>query len=198
MSKKQSLVVVVGEMGMGKTYVAQLIADKTGKHFYEGDRALPLGMELRSKKAVDEFVKDYLIPAISRELATHDDVVVAQALYFQEHRELIFNEFNELAHIKFINVVTTLEMQSNNLQQRPESFWLSYAKASKASFQKPPEDSVYTSIENSLDEAQVLRQINRAFVGFPKDSLISYQQFFPLPKVAADEPRESKLEFPPG
>lgn len=179
--KIQTLIVVVGEMGMGKTHTAQLIANKTGKHFYEGDNALPHGMKLKSKEAVDDFVKNYLIPAITREMVTHDDVVVAQALYFQEHRELIFKEFKDMAQIKFINVATSNELQLKNLQGRPESFWPEYATSSKPYFQKPPENSVYTTIENSHDELHVLTQINKIFSDFPKDRLVPLQQFFPLP-----------------
>ncbi len=38
---KKTLIIVFGEMGMGKTRTAQYIADKTGMSFYEGDLALP-------------------------------------------------------------------------------------------------------------------------------------------------------------
>lgn len=92
---RRNIYIVFGEMGAGKNHVGMRLARHLGCRFYDGDDALPWLLKKKVERFesltlrdIEVFVSDYLTPRILLK-ANHSDVVVAQALYRQKHRDLL-------------------------------------------------------------------------------------------------------------
>lgn len=93
-----TIYLLVGEMGVGKTTIGKLLAEKKGLPFYDGDTALPKKFANKVAKGLplsvdetDEFVYADLVP-FARQAAVetrNSGLVFAQALYDWKHRKRI-------------------------------------------------------------------------------------------------------------
>lgn len=152
------LIIVFGEMGMGKNFVGECLAEVLGIHFLDGDTAISDKTSLKHKADVDQFVQFQLIPMIDRELKLHKNLIVSQALYFEEHRNLIENQFKYLTTVKFINVSATNALQEQRLLTRDQGqeFWLPYSVRSHRHFSTSGD---FFTIENNKGKEEVIEQI---------------------------------------
>lgn len=154
------LIIIFGEMGMGKNFVGELIAQKLGYTFYDGDKAIRKGVDkLNSPEGVHSFVKNGLIPAVKAQLETYPNLVVSQALYFQKDREAISEEISK--DTRFVRVNCAPKNQTQRLLQRNSSEnWLQYAAISKPYFEEPPVDNkAFLYIQNDKTKEDVVSQI---------------------------------------
>ena len=90
-----------GEMGSGKSWLAERLAEEMDITYLEGDHSLPSylidkiqGRRILTVDEVEDFVRHYLIPDIQKALVT-GDLVVSQALYRREHRQIIERAIDE-------------------------------------------------------------------------------------------------------
>ena len=158
MREIKMLIIIFGEMGMGKNFVGECLAREMSIHFLDGDTAIPAGTRLLHKADVDRFVTYQLIPAIESSLKLHNDLIVAQALYFEEHRKQIENYFKYFTSVKFIHVRATEKLQRERLLTREEGkeFWLPYRDRSHRHFSTQGE---YEIIDNTQGKEEVIKQI---------------------------------------
>lgn len=137
------LYVLFGEMGIGKNYVGELLANHIGCKFFDGDLAVP---ETMAKKVanfrplgaddINDYVGNHLIPAINERFDTH--LVVAQALYREVHREMIMSTFGRRkVKLVWLPVVSHVSHFKRLLNRENGWKWIAYAMANKPFFQKP-------------------------------------------------------------
>lgn len=138
-----SVRVLYGEMGSGKTYLGKQEAEALGCKFLEGDECIPPAMAERvrafkplSKEMVDDYVRNHLLPAIVN-AAREGDVVVAQALYRREHRDSISARLrSEGISVTWGYPHTPFWQNIRQLWARPRGFrWVLYWLLSKPFFQ---------------------------------------------------------------
>lgn len=156
------LIILIGEMGMGKNFVGEMMAKEWGFHFFDGDDAIPPGKQLLHKKDVDAFVQDNLIPAITNNLKDYKNLIVAQALYFEEHRNKIYECFKSVTEVKFIHIIANQALQTKRLLTRSQEkiAWVPYAARSRRHFQIPIEaDRRYSTIVNEHGTNEISKQI---------------------------------------
>lgn len=158
------IIIAYGEMGVGKNYVGERLADELGVKFIDGDSLLPPSMieKVNAFKPftlaeIENFVKVHLTPAILRE--AKNGVVVAQALYRQEHRDHIARAL-ALAGFKaeFALISTGLLTHLSRLWSRPRGFlWMMYGLINKPFFQVGLPNIV---IDNGNNLSNLLEQID--------------------------------------
>lgn len=96
------LYVLFGEMGIGKNYVGERLATHLGCEFFDGDLVVPQSMAEKvmafkplSLEDIDDYVHNHLIGAIEQRLTPGKKLVVAQALYLRQHRDVIRRRFSK-------------------------------------------------------------------------------------------------------
>lgn len=195
-SEDFTLIIIFGEMAMGKNFVGKLLAEEFGFYFYDGDEALVDGQKLRNKEDVDSFVKNQLIPEIEKQVNKNPKLVVSQALYFEEHRKMILDHFKENMPVRFIHVTASSVVQRERLLQRPEAdSWLSYAARSHRRFEAPLSGSpLYSEIVNNKDKDEVIKQI-KTLSYYPKSIAISeYKSNYQFSNIGLFPMKIEKLE----
>ena len=90
------LYVLFGEMGVGKNYVGERLAEHLKCDFFDGDEVLPESMRKKVEsfkplflEDIDNYVDNFLIKAINDRAYRGQNLVVAQALYLRQHRDRI-------------------------------------------------------------------------------------------------------------
>ena len=155
----KSLIIVFGEMGCGKTYIGQIFSRHYNAGFYEGDDALNdwnRRMGFYSKESVEKFVRDQLIPAIELQLQSYERLVVSQALYFEDHRQLIAHHFNKHGLIvQFIQIKTPVDQQKKQLLARGY-YWLISAFLYRRYFESSHKAYIFNNTE---DHTQLKEEI---------------------------------------
>jgi shikimate kinase len=140
----KEVIILVGEMGCGKTYWGKKIANELGLEFYDGDKSLPYDMKDRvarfiplTKEMVDDYIHNHLAPAI-RWLVKDDGLVVAQALYMKEHRDFLKKHLEKNGCVvTYWYLQTPFWQNLKQLWSRPKGFrWILYWLMNKPFFQK--------------------------------------------------------------
>lgn len=94
----KDVIILVGEMGSGKTYWGKEMSRVMQADFFDGDDVIPSNMKdivykflPLTKAMVDDYVHCYLAPAIvlERNKSCKEHLFVAQALYRREHRTFL-------------------------------------------------------------------------------------------------------------
>jgi len=158
------LYLLFGEMGVGKNYVGEKLADYLGCKFYDGDLSIPDDMKERVKnfrflpdKMIDRFVV-YLMQDIHYLLRDYGMVVVSQALYKREYRREIWKHFPTARQIHV--VPPSLRVHLSRILERPRGYrWALYCLLSKPFFQKPYYGDVIVNdnYESVMDQIEALR-----------------------------------------
>ncbi|AYV82612.1 MAG: hypothetical protein Hyperionvirus1_191 [Hyperionvirus sp.] len=165
------LIFVFGKMGAGKTYVAGQLAAHLNYLHYKGDNALTpsqLRWGFFSKNQVESYIKKQLIPQIELLLKTNNpDIVICQALYFEEHRAMITEYFKSIGEQSiFLNVVTSRKQQENQLYAR-SVVWYLYGKFNNFFFEpSPTADKIY-----NIPEVELISQFTK-FVSKHKGKIV--------------------------
>jgi gluconate kinase len=137
------IIILYGEMGCGKSYHSSRLAWDLGWTVLEGDDCIPEEMAQRIKsfrpiplEMIQSYLLDYLVPAIQT-LDGHRGLVVAQALYRRDHRELVSQKLQELGHeVELRRIESPFLRHMKQLWGRPQGFrWVLYGLLSKPFFQ---------------------------------------------------------------
>lgn len=154
---KRTIHIFIGEMGVGKSYLAKKFAELNDYPFYEGDDAIPLEMSERVRKwlplsrdMVRRFVEWNLTDEIKNFIERNpqaSNVVVCQALYNDRHRLALFRNLHfwpywgrtpEFNKIRWYHVKAPFLQHCKQLLSRKNGFrWLIYGLLNKLGFQKP-------------------------------------------------------------
>ena len=143
------ITIFFGEMGAGKSYYARRLADDLSglnklTHFLEGDSLASPEMadrvqrfRLPTRDMVIDLV-DHLIVETLR-LAWTGDVVVAQALYFDEDRQQIQKHLRDAGHhVDWVWVHPDAKTNVKRLLGRPKGYrWVLYWLLNKPFFERP-------------------------------------------------------------
>jgi gluconate kinase len=137
----KTVLILYGEMGCGKTYRGKMRARDWGATFFDGDDVIPPAMLERvkqfkplSKEMLDDYIHNHLAPAIIQQ---GDDVIVAQALYMQEHRGFLESYLEQRGYrVQFEHVGCSFKRNVKQLWSRPNGFrWVLYWLMNKPFFQ---------------------------------------------------------------
>lgn len=144
------LYVLFGEMGVGKNYVGERLADFLGCEFFDGDLVVPPAMIEKVSKfegltleIIDDYVYNHLIPGIDARYDRQKPLVVAQALYLNKHRQAITEHFGpqttKLVYLPMPSVITHMK----RLYSRKNGFrWMLYGLMNKPFFEQPTSHSL--------------------------------------------------------
>lgn len=163
--------VLFGEMGIGKNYVGERLAEHLDCIFFDGDDVLP--PDLKEKVArmkplthadVNRFVTNHLIPGI-RIMANlyGGEIVVAQALYMRKHRQQIVDALGGPDEVKLIHLPSPsfLTHMGRLLKRRRGIRWMLLGLMSKPFFQKPPAGTAAIMNRDGLDLTEQFLEITR-------------------------------------
>lgn len=164
------IVVLFGLLGCGKNYVGKIF-EEFGFHLYDADQDLTPIMknaianhQVFTKQMRDEYF-DIVISRIAELKKSHKDLVVAQALFKNKHRQKILNAFPA---VRFIWVQSAPELIRDRLIARANHIaGESYGELVNSQFEVPiipcevltnkdGREEVVEQIERILDKAQTL------------------------------------------
>lgn len=142
---KKKITILFGEMGTGKTHWGKIIAAEYFLPFFDGDDVVTKEMIERvskfkpmTKEMIDDYVKNHLAPAILERASEHG-LIVAQALYLNEHR-LFLKTYLESrgCEVKFYWIRVPWLQNIEQLWFRPKGYrWIFYWLLNKPFFEKP-------------------------------------------------------------
>ena len=153
------LFVIFGEMGVGKNYVGEKLASYLECDFFDGDLVAPQTMVEKvskfkplSQEDIDIYVSMCLVPSINDRLNSNfqqKNLVVAQALYREEHRLFIEQVFGK-ENVCFIWLpVVSQKQHFKRLLSRAQGWkWVAYSLFNKFFFQKPSSQMEVATIFN--------------------------------------------------
>lgn len=152
--------IVYGEMGMGKNFVGELIAQHLDLDFVDGDSLLPRHMAEKVKSFkpfTAEEIREYVELHITPFLITRGSsgLVFAQALYRSEHRQYIEEALEEVGlETVFVFIPThSLITHLSRLLSRPRGLmWAIFGLLNKPFFQKSGATNHITILNNSTKE----------------------------------------------
>jgi len=159
----KTLVIVFGTMGCGKSFRGLQLAKALGWQFYEGDDARAWYTRLfgflckdasncfKRYFSVEHFLSNYLVPSMIAQVKTHKKLVVSQALYFADHRDIISATLRHHGiRVIYVYVSTDHEQQERQLLSRKcGSFWNWYAKTNESFFEPPKNHPQCLTFENT-------------------------------------------------
>ncbi len=137
--------ILFGEMGSGKNYWGTKISEYLDITFFDGDTAVTPEMAARVSKFKPlslEILNDYIENHLSKSIlakAKDGDLIVAQALYREEHRLRLMKLLEESGHtVQFWYIKIPFVQNMNQLLSRANGLkWVLYWLLNKPFFQKP-------------------------------------------------------------
>ncbi|AYV78566.1 MAG: hypothetical protein Edafosvirus18_15 [Edafosvirus sp.] len=151
------LIIIYGKMASGKSYIGKQLSSYLNFSYYDGDDALSTinkKIGFVSKSDVKKFVSGRLIPAIESKMYEHKNLVVSQALYFEEHRNLIRDHFTKIGENVIFIQVNTPEKQTENQSWSRGIVWWLYGKLNNNFFESS--DNVH--IINNISHESLIPQ----------------------------------------
>jgi len=166
LSRAPAVLYFYGLAGAGKTYVAQLVGELSGRPVYDADDDLTpeLQRALAERRHFTLEMLDRFFEIVClriNELAkTHGPIVVSQATYRRRHREYLATCVKDM---DMICVTAPDETILERLRSRGGEVTPEYATLMKLGFDPPPPGAKI--IENDGDEAGIVRQLSRMYGG---------------------------------
>jgi gluconokinase len=164
--------ILFGEMGVGKNYVGERLAERLGCEFFDGDSVIPKPMEdqiskfkILTPKVVRDFIYNHLIPEVhkrsDRSARPEKDLVVAQALYRRDFRESLTKSLGkENVQIVYIPAPPFLMHMARLLKRRNGARWVLFCLVSKLFFQRPKKNAAVIINRDGGDlDSQIQRLI---------------------------------------
>jgi len=155
------IVVLFGLLGCGKNYVGKIFSDEFGFHLYDADQDLTPAMknaianhQVFTHQMRDEYF-DIVIHRIAELKKNHTHLVIAQALFKNQHRLKILNAFPEA---KFLWVQCAPDLINDRLTARANHIaGKSYGELVNRHFEIPT--IPYEVLINNEGREEVLQQI---------------------------------------
>jgi gluconate kinase len=151
-----TIYLLFGEMGTGKNYIGERLAEHLGCQFFDGDDWIPLHLQSKIDRCesltleeVSEYVDDDLIPQLKNIQASTEMAVVAQALYRENDRYEIQDELGD--QVVWIHVVPPSRWTHMwRLLSRKNGFrWALLGLMSKPYFEAPDPETTYTMVSEA-------------------------------------------------
>lgn len=140
----KNITILFGEMGGGKNYHGEIIANETNTPFFDGDEVVTPEMLERVKnfKSITRAMIINYVNVLANAIADRAEpngLIVAQALYFDEDR-LFLKKFLECLgyHVTFVWVKTSFWRNLKQIYSRKNGLrWVIFWLMNKPFFQKP-------------------------------------------------------------
>ena len=160
-----TLLILFGLPGAGKTFACNVLRDEFGFHCHESDDDIPedyrrrvMAGEVVSDELRDDFHR-HLLDRIAALTAEHPRLAVAVPLLRQKHREWIRARF-PAAH--FILVQVNLEQWAARLARRTHTVGADYARKVLPLYEPPALE--HFTLDDSAEGPQEVRQKLRAIL----------------------------------
>ena len=154
-----TIYVLFGEMAVVKNYIGERLAKHLDCEFFDGDLVIPPKMSLKianfkplTHENIHNYVHMHLIPAIEDRVMPGKNLVVAQALYRQEHREAIIERLH--AHdVRTVYLpVLNRKKHLKRLYTRTNGWkWALYGVFNSIFFEEPLSDTLRLRSEESYN-----------------------------------------------
>jgi gluconate kinase len=148
----KKILILFGEMGAGKNYWGEKLANNLGYDFFDGDTVVTVEMQNKVsqfKPIARGIIVDYLFALsgaiIDKAVSCKEGLVVSQALYNDQDRILLKEalEFNPDNKVVFYWVQPTFTSNLKHIFSREKGFrWVLYWLMNKPWFQKPTHDYI--------------------------------------------------------
>ena len=153
-----------GLSGSGKSYIGDLIGQKTDRYVYHADEDITEEMilALKEQRPFTESMRDQYFPIIAEKIVSlcqeHNAIVVTQGVYKQRHREYLEAQLSDLEMI-FVDAGDA--HISERLSTRGDGITDESAAALRKDFELPPER--IKVIVNEGGEEVIVAQLNDHF-----------------------------------
>ena len=160
----QPVLLLFGLSGCGKSHIGALISELTGRYFYDADADVTPAMAaaLAAQQPFTDAMRDEFFARMADRILAlqqvHGELVVAQAVYKQQHRDYLLAR---LPSLELVLVEANDELISQRIQARGEGISLASAAALRADFEVPGPET--RRIRNDGDDAHLVDQLNRLF-----------------------------------
>ncbi|MBI5619487.1 AAA family ATPase [Candidatus Gottesmanbacteria bacterium] len=159
--RSQSLLVIFGLPGAGKSYVADVLGKKFGYFVYDGDRDIPQYMRdalLNKQMITDAMRRDFLarmIASVSKLAQTHHKFAVHQTFIKEFMRKKFLEAF---PHAQFILVESSNDIREKRYMKRKYfNLGLAYLRHMSELFEKPS-ISHYVICNNEDGSGKIMQQ----------------------------------------
>ena len=141
----KNVIILFGEMGGGKNFWGERMAQDLGYTFFDGDTVVTQEILERvqnfkalNREMVERYI-DHLCEEIANRIEAAPGLVVAQALYFDEDRKALGLFLRSLGYnVRFKWVRPTFWRNLKQIYSRDNGFrWVLYWLMNKPWFQKP-------------------------------------------------------------
>lgn len=152
-----------GKTGTGKSYVGDILANRTGLPHIDGDKFITSKMREAlatetpiKREMIDEFVL-VLVDKIKGLLGDDPDTsfIVSQAMYMNEHRQILLSAFGD--HIKLILIDSDDAIRQERIKTRFEAeeskVTLEVAAEMDAKYEKP--SHIHDTLSNDNDNEAI-------------------------------------------
>jgi gluconate kinase len=164
---EQKLIVVFGKPGAGKSYVADIIADRFGYYPYNGDEALPSDMKKKILEKSDvttdmreRFVEN-MIMEMKRLQKTRGKIVLHQALIKEHMRETLLQQYHEALFL-WVDCDHDI-LKKRYMKRKYFNLGLGYLQVMIDAFEEP--QHIHTKIENTHDGPEkILKQLGEVLL----------------------------------
>ncbi len=157
------IIIVMGVSGSGKSAIGQMLADRLGWPFYDGDTfhsAANIEKMSRGEPLTDEDRASWLstlADLIHNQLAQNRSAVIACSALKQSYRDQLRVD----AQVRFVYLKGSYDVIWQRMQARPGHYMKAEMLASQFAALEEPADALTVSVEQP--EEQIVEQILRAW-----------------------------------
>lgn len=150
------VIILFGLAGVGKTYAGEVLSQKYGFHFVDGDAWLTDDMRnVIAKKSnfTQEMIDEFTNVIIANIKALKDrgvnNIIFSQALYRQKNRKQIMKS---IADVNFVQVNAKDEVIEKRILSRGNTVNLAFARSFQEYFQPMPNVCIINNNSDGQDE----------------------------------------------
>jgi len=155
------LVVLFGLAGAGKSYVGNLLGERSNFYFWDADEALTddINACIREKRSISQDMRDSYFNIVMNKIELlclkHENVVIAQAFYKNKNREQVLLRFPGSL---FLQVTSNFEILLNRLRKRNNDVDGDYALKISSGFENPTHKYYVLTNASEGDSSFLMRQ----------------------------------------
>lgn len=176
---KKCLLVLFGKTGAGKSYAAEIFAQKFGFYLYDADRDLTAEMRqaIANGLTFNDGMRDRYVEILWKKTAEllneNSKVVLAQGLFKNKHRRILMEAF---PFAVFVWVDADDRLIEERITKRSGSVTLEYARRINPLFETP--DFECEKIINNGGAEELVSEVSKIVAKKSYDPTIFWPEFF--------------------